>query len=84
MKYEFSDITKLYRSLGPIDDIQEGEGFVEALNWAIQQKNIFNIALTGNYGSGKSSIIQTLLKKNNDYMTGYMAAMLTNSNRKHR
>lgn len=66
MKYEFSDITKLYRSLGPIDDIQEGEGFVEALNWAIQQKNIFNIALTGNYGSGKSSIIQTLLKKNND------------------
>ena len=30
MKYEFSDITKLYRSLGPIDDIQEGEGFVEA------------------------------------------------------
>lgn len=66
MKYEFSEITKLYRSLGPIDDIQEGEGFVEALNWAIQQKNIFNIALTGNYGSGKSSIIQTLLKKNND------------------
>lgn len=25
-----------------------------------------------------------LLKKNNDYMTGYMAAMLTNSNKKHR
>lgn len=25
-----------------------------------------------------------LLKNNNDYMTGYMAAMLTNSNKKHR
>ena len=80
MKYEFSDITKLYRSLGPIDDIQEGEGFVEALNWAIQQKNIFNIALTGNYGSGKSSIIQTLLKKNNDINERTITISLANFN----
>lgn len=80
MKYEFSEITKLYRSLGPIDDIQEGEGFVEALNWAIQQKNIFNIALTGNYGSGKSSIIQTLLKKNNDINERTITISLANFN----
>lgn len=80
MKYEFSEITKLYRSLGPIDDIQEGEGFVETLNWAIQQKNIFNIALTGNYGSGKSSIIQTLLKKNNDINERTITISLANFN----
>lgn len=80
MKYEFSEITKLYRSLGPIDDIQEGEGFVEALNWAIQQKNVFNIALTGNYGSGKSSIIQTLLKKNNDVKNRTITISLANFN----
>ena len=80
MKYEFSEITKLYRSLGPIDDIQEGEGFVEALNWAIQQKNIFNIALTGNYGSGKSSIIQTLLKKNHDIKERTITISLANFN----
>lgn len=80
MKYEFSEITKLYRSLGPIDDIQEGDGFVEALNWAIQQKNIFNIALTGNYGSGKSSIIQTLLKKNNDIKGRTITISLANFN----
>lgn len=80
MKYEFSEITRLYRSLGPIDDIQEGEGFVEALNWAIQQKNIFNIAVTGNYGSGKSSIIQTLLKKNNDIKNRTITISLANFN----
>lgn len=80
MKYKFSEITKLYRSLGPIDDIQEGEGFVEALNWAIQQKNIFNIALTGNYGSGKSSIIQTLLKNNNDINERTITISLANFN----
>lgn len=80
MKYEFSEITELYRSLGPTDDIQEGEGFVEALNWAIQQKNICNIALTGNYGSGKSSIIQTLLKKNGDIKERTITISLANFN----
>lgn len=36
---------------------------VRELNFAIESKDCYNIALTGIYGSGKSSIIKTVLKK---------------------
>lgn len=36
---------------------------VKELDYAIGRKDCFNIALTGIYGSGKSSIIKTVLKK---------------------
>ncbi len=36
---------------------------VRELDFAIRNKDCFNIALTGIYGSGKSSIIKTVLKK---------------------
>ena len=46
--------------------IKEGEPAyenVKELEQKINSKNIFNIALSGPYGSGKSSVVSTLLKK---------------------
>lgn len=50
-----------YRALLPIDNIENGDEYIAALRWAFENKKIRNIALTGPYGSGKSSIIETFL-----------------------
>lgn len=55
-KNEFTD-------LAPIDDIENGTEYLKALHWAIKKKKVKNIALAGPYGAGKSSIIDTYLKK---------------------
>lgn len=55
-KNEFTD-------LAPIDDIENGAEYLKALHWAIKKKKVKNIALAGPYGAGKSSIIDTYLKK---------------------
>lgn len=55
-----------YRDLTPIDSIENGDEYIEALNWAFQNKKVKNIALTGPYGAGKSSIIETFLRKNDE------------------
>ena len=53
-----------YQDLAPIDDVSECEEHIKALEWAFSNSRIKNIALTGPYGSGKSSIINTFLKRN--------------------
>ena len=55
-----------YRDLTPIDNIENGDEYIKALNWAFQNKKVKNIALTGPYGAGKSSIIETFLRKNDE------------------
>ena len=52
----------LYKALTPTDSAEQVEEYLEALTWALQQKDIHNIALAGAYGSGKSSIIETFLR----------------------
>lgn len=59
-KYRLKDH---YRDLAPIDNISNGKEYLKALHWAIRNKRIHNIALTGPYGSGKSSIINSYLKR---------------------
>ncbi len=58
-----------YTSLCPIDNADNGEIYSEALEWALAQDDIRNIALTGAYGSGKSSIIKTFF--DNTYKDHY-------------
>ena len=53
-----------YRDLTPSDNLENCDEYIKALNWALNNKKIKNIALTGPYGSGKSSIIETFLSKN--------------------
>lgn len=59
-----------YKSLSPSDEAEGFEDYNKALLWAIsnsKEKAITNIALTGPYGSGKSSIIRTFKKQNTQY-----------------
>jgi hypothetical protein len=55
-----------FTPLSPTDNAEECEVYLEALEWAFANpKAIKNIAITGPYGSGKSSIINTYIKKYN-------------------
>ena len=51
-----------YESLTPVDNIKNGAEYMKALGWAISQDDIHNIAVSGPYGSGKSSVIESFLK----------------------
>lgn len=48
-----------YVSLAPTKNADKDGTYCNALKYAIDNSNIKNIAITGNYGSGKSSIIQS-------------------------
>jgi hypothetical protein len=71
-KYRNDDEESLaYSSLSPIDNGDENGHYSRALFWALKNRkkeDIKNIALTGSYGSGKSSILKTFQKnyKGND------------------
>lgn len=71
-KYSFTELDDIaYSSLSPIDNGDENGHYSKALLWALKNRkkeDIKNIALTGPYGSGKSSILKTFQKnhKGND------------------
>jgi hypothetical protein len=56
-----------YEDLTPINKGDEDKKYSVALEWALKNENIKNIALTGAYGSGKSSIIRTFEKEHRGY-----------------
>ncbi|WP_107040384.1 YobI family P-loop NTPase [Brumimicrobium mesophilum] len=59
-----------YNSLSPTDNAENIDYYIESLNWALLNRDkIKNIAISGPYGSGKSSVIQTFQRKNqnNDF-----------------
>jgi len=55
-----------YDDLTPTDRLEEDEYF-KSLKWALKNDDIKNIALTGTYGSGKSSILKSFQKLNPQY-----------------
>lgn len=59
--------TNKFDALTPIDNAADKEIYFIALNEALLNDDIKNIALTGTYGSGKSSIIKTFQKKYEEY-----------------
>lgn len=52
-----------YKDFTPEKEIKNGEEYLNALEWALRNPDIKNIALSGPYGSGKSSIIQSYMRK---------------------
>ena len=65
-----------YHALTPESDIQNGQEYMAALDWALEQEDIRNIAISGPYGSGKSSVINTYFKtrENNTVLPISLAA----------
>lgn len=53
-----------YVDLAPLTNVADCEEHITALHWGLSNPRIKNIALTGPYGSGKSSVIQTFLERN--------------------
>ena len=56
-----------YASLSPIDNGDDNSEYMQAFNWALRNRkkqDIKNIALTGPYGSGKSSILKSFQNRN--------------------
>jgi hypothetical protein len=62
-KYSSADIQSKFVDLAPTDEADKDGVYSEAILFATKNANVSNIALTGPYGSGKSSIIQSFLKK---------------------
>ena len=58
---------RYYEALTPSADIENGQEYMAALDWAIHQQDIQNIAISGPYGSGKSSVIRSYLKNHEDF-----------------
>lgn len=56
-------IQSKFVNLAPTDQADKGGVYSEALLFATADPQVSNIALTGPYGSGKSSIIQSFLKE---------------------
>lgn len=52
-----------YKDFAPESEIENGEEYIKALHWALKNEEVKNIALAGPYGSGKSSIIRSYLKR---------------------
>lgn len=54
-----ADLT--FSPLTPTDEAKDCDSYMEALSWALNQDKIHNIAISGPYSSGKSSVIRTFL-----------------------
>ena len=58
------EINDNLRTLSPTDDGKNIDTYLSSLEWALyNSKSIKNIAISGPYGSGKSTIIDTYIKK---------------------
>lgn len=60
---EEMDATYEYKDLGPEENLENLSRYFNALDWALNNEKITNIAIAGPYGSGKSSIIKSYMNK---------------------
>ncbi len=58
-----------YLDLSPTSNASDIEEYSEALNYCLKNDDILNVAVSGTYGSGKSSFLKTYFFKNDEYKT---------------
>lgn len=63
---DVSGKNRYYESLTPKNDIENGQEYMAALDWALSKPEVHNIAISGPYGSGKSSVIESYLEQHSD------------------
>lgn len=56
-----------YKDLAPDSNIANGNEYFEELKWALNNTKISNIALSGPYGAGKSSVIESFFAQNKEH-----------------
>lgn len=56
-----------YEDLMPKSDLEKNMQYCESIDWALKNKDIKNIALTGVYGSGKSTILKTYIDNHKEH-----------------
>lgn len=69
LKDDTENFKTTYNSLSPIDSADQDLHYTNALIWALKtrkENDIRNIALTGPYGSGKSSVLKTFQKRHSN------------------
>ncbi|MGB6128456.1 MAG: hypothetical protein WBG30_06870, partial [Psychrilyobacter sp.] len=66
-----------YLSLAPDDNV-DISGYEEALESAMNNSSVKNIAISGTYGSGKSSFLRTFENKHDDSKWKYLKISLAN------
>lgn len=60
---DMNNTSRQYEALTPKNNITNGQEYMVALDWALSKSDIHNIAISGPYGSGKSSVIESYLKE---------------------
>ena len=56
-----------FKKLTPLNDIDIDKSYVAAMKFALEEDDIKNVAIAGNYGSGKSSFIETYKEINKKF-----------------
>lgn len=67
-----------FEDLAPSSDAEKNKAGMDALLWALRTPKIQNIAVSGPYGSGKSSLLKTFESQNPEYH--YLNISLANFN----
>ena len=60
-------MTYIFNKLTPKNDIEIDESQIKAMRFVLSEKDITNVAISGNYGAGKSSFIETYKTKDETF-----------------
>lgn len=66
-QYAFNPNANKYEDLAPIDSADDDRRYIDMLLWGLKNPKVTNIAITGPYGSGKSSVIRTFQKQHSEF-----------------
>ncbi|AIM36996.1 hypothetical protein KO02_10045 [Sphingobacterium sp. ML3W] len=66
-QHSFNPNFENYEDLAPIDYADDERKYTNMLLWSLKNPKVTNVAITGPYGSGKSSVIRTFQKRHPEF-----------------